>query len=198
MPVAYANVRRMPLHPPSPAHCPIHPPTITERVFTQTFPATRQGARLARLRASDALAGWDLPPGSAPSDTVASVVAELANNAVLHGHVPGRDFALTLTHRAPADGPRGEDAPYSVLVEVADTRAEAVPPSAVPRAPGPDAESGRGLLLVAALAADWGVRGRDAAPPGKTVWARCDFRPGHRPAPNGTCVTTAERGTRRA
>ncbi|MGW7351741.1 ATP-binding protein [Streptomyces sp. NPDC054784] len=146
-------------------------------MFTQTFPATRQGARLARLRASGALAGWGLPPGSAPSDTVASVVAELANNAVLHGHVPGRDFALalTLTRRAPADGPHGEATPYSVLVEVADTRAEAVPPSAVPHAPGPDAESGRGLLLVAALAADWGVRGRDAAAPGKTVWARCDF-----------------------
>lgn len=36
--------------------------------------------------------------------------------------------------------------------------------------PTPESERGRGLLLVAALADDWGVRERD---PGKIVW--CDF-----------------------
>ncbi|MGW4109152.1 ATP-binding protein, partial [Streptomyces sp. NPDC004976] len=34
----------------------------------------------------------------------------------------------------------------------------------------PDAESGRGLLLVTALADDWGVTDRRGGP-GKTVWA---------------------------
>ncbi|WP_308409533.1 ATP-binding protein [Streptomyces sp. A3M-1-3] len=36
--------------------------------------------------------------------------------------------------------------------------------------PADDAESGRGLLLVQALALDWGVAER---PYGKTVWAYC-------------------------
>ncbi|MFJ8824891.1 ATP-binding protein [Streptomyces sp. NPDC102467] len=49
-----------------------------------------------------------------------------------------------------------------------DTRADKQPP---PTAPAPDSarESGRGLLLVTALADDWGVTPRPTAP-GKTVW----------------------------
>ncbi|GAA2632217.1 hypothetical protein GCM10009863_55230 [Streptomyces axinellae] len=35
--------------------------------------------------------------GSGPSENVAAVVAELAANAVVHGHVPGRDFELALS-----------------------------------------------------------------------------------------------------
>ncbi|WP_333492496.1 ATP-binding protein [Streptomyces camelliae] len=38
-----------------------------------------------------------------------------------------------------------------------------------PRTPAPTAESGRGLLLVDALAADWGSA--PYPPSGKTVWA---------------------------
>lgn len=75
-----------------------------------------------------------------------------------HGHVPGRDFHLRLT------------ATQGVLrIEVTDTRTERVPPSSVHEAPG-DAESGRGLLLVAQLATRWGTAPRPAAP-GKTIWA---------------------------
>ncbi|GGV35191.1 hypothetical protein GCM10010277_20870 [Streptomyces longisporoflavus] len=86
------------------------------------------------------------------------IAAELAANAVRHGHVPGRDFHLRLT--ATSD---------TLRVEVMDTRTERVPPRSVPEAPG-DAESGRGLLLVARLATRWGTDPRPAAP-GKTVWA---------------------------
>ncbi|MFD1828164.1 hypothetical protein ACFSJS_00610 [Streptomyces desertarenae] len=46
-----------------------------------------------------------------------------------------------------------------------------------PRAPAPTDESGRVLLLVAALADRWGVCGREPGPaPGRTVWAELDLR----------------------
>ncbi|MEV6753118.1 ATP-binding protein [Streptomyces sp. NPDC051214] len=83
-------------------------------------------------------------------------MAELAANAVTHGRVPGRDFELRLTF--------GESA---LRVEVDDTRGECGPALALQVAPT-DAESGRGLLLVAALADAWGVDEREV---GKTVWA---------------------------
>ncbi|PWI05263.1 hypothetical protein DIZ27_40350 [Streptomyces sp. NWU339] len=50
-----------------------------------------------------------------------------------------------------------------------DTRAERMPPRFVHEVPD-DAESGRGLLLVARLATRWGTDPRPTSP-GKTVWA---------------------------
>jgi hypothetical protein len=65
-----------------------------------------------------------------------------------------------------------DDGGEYVRVEVTDTRGErrpTAPGQLVP--PAPESESGRGLLIVAALAACWGVT--DNAPaPGKTVWAQ--------------------------
>ncbi|MBO8192260.1 ATP-binding protein [Streptomyces oryzae] len=135
-------------------------PLTTERMFVQRFSATRRGARLARLLALHQFDAWGTPYGSEPSDNAAAVVAELAANAVLHGRVPGRDFELALSVPEPG----------SLLIEVTDTRGEA---PVAPMAPAPFDESGRGLLLVAALASTWGVRQRTPAAPGKTVWARC-------------------------
>ncbi|MET9857697.1 ATP-binding protein [Streptomyces smyrnaeus] len=132
-------------------------------MFVQRFSATLRGARLARLLALHQFDAWGLPYGSERSDNAAAVVAELAANAVLHGRVPGRDFELALSLPEPG----------ALLIEVTDTRGEAAPPATAPTCPGPDQESGRGLLLVAALAADWGVRARTPTAPGKTVWARC-------------------------
>lgn len=137
----------------------------TERMFVQRFSATPRGARLARLLAVHQLDAWGVPYGCEASEDVACVVAELAANAVVHGRVPGRDFELALI--CPAPGGDG------VLVEVTDTRGEATPPLVAPAPPGPWEESGRGLLMVAALALAWGVRPRGAGTPGKTVWARC-------------------------
>ncbi|WP_234538772.1 ATP-binding protein [Streptomyces shenzhenensis] len=128
------------------------------RTFTQRFSATRRGARLARLLATHQLTEWGHPPGTEAYDTVAVVVAELAANSVLHGRVPGRDFALSLSH----DESRGV-----VRIEVTDTH----PAQPARLAPGPAEDGGRGLVLVDALAADWGVR--DRLGPGKTVWAEC-------------------------
>ncbi|MDG9717574.1 ATP-binding protein [Streptomyces sp. DH24] len=136
------------------------------RTFAQRFSATRRGARLARLLAAQQLAEWGHPRGTEAHDTVVLVVAELAANAVLHGRVPGRDFALFLSY----DEERGV-----VRVEVADThpvRPARGTPGSVPAA---DADHGRGLLLVDALAARWGVT--DRVGPGKTVWAECTTPP---------------------
>ncbi|MBT3153848.1 ATP-binding protein [Streptomyces sp. CHD11] len=128
------------------------------RTFTQRFSTTRRGARLARLLAAHQLTEWGHPHGTEAHDTVVLLVAELATNAVLHGHVPGRDFALSLSH----DEGRGV-----VRIEVTDTH----PVLPTRRTPGTDENGGRGLLLVDALATDWGVH--DRLGPGKTVWAEC-------------------------
>ncbi|MGQ4443060.1 ATP-binding protein [Streptomyces violaceoruber] len=104
------------------------------------------------------LTEWGHPHDTEAHDTVILVVAELAANAVLHGRVPGRDFALSLSH----DESRGV-----VRIEVTDTH----PAQPARRTPGTDEDGGRGLLLVDALAAEWGVRARLG--PGKTVWAEC-------------------------
>ncbi|MGW1882065.1 ATP-binding protein [Streptomyces sp. NPDC001970] len=137
---------------------------VTVSVFVQRFSATCRGARLARRLAMHRLDLWQVPYGSPASDTVALVVAELAANAVLHGRVPGRDFELRLAY----DRTGG-----LVRVEVSDTH-PGRPGLPNPAARGPaDADGGRGLLLVEAVAARWGVADRTG--PGKTVWAECDF-----------------------
>ena len=83
------------------------------------------------------------------------------------GRVPGRDFELRL---ALVTG--------SVRVEVTDSRSGERPPGPMDvRAPSPLAESGRGLLVVDAVADRWEVLDRE--PPGKTVRAEVDV-PGWR------------------
>ncbi|MET9580009.1 ATP-binding protein [Streptomyces massasporeus] len=129
--------------------------------FAQRFSATRRGARLARLLAAHQLTEWGHPYGTEAHDTVVLVVAELAANTVLHGRVPGRDFALSLS----CEADRG-----MLRIELTDTH----PALPARKAPDPDEDAGRGLLLVDALAADWGVR--DRLGPGKTVWAECATR----------------------
>lgn len=122
--------------------------------------ATRRGARLARLLATEQLRSWGLP-----LDDASQVVAELASNAALHGYVPGRDFRVLLTVTG-----------ATLRIEVADARGERLPrvlePSDVPEV-YEVYESGRGLLLVEALATRWGVR--QGPFPRKTVWAEIDL-----------------------
>ncbi|HET6635746.1 MAG TPA: ATP-binding protein [Streptomyces sp.] len=118
--------------------------------------STRRGARLARLLAADQLRTWELPEDVI--ERAEHVVAELAANAVFHSRVHGRDFRLGLTHDAAAD---------LLRIEVTDARGDRRP-GRRPNA-SPDAESGRGLLLVTAYADRWGTD--DFPPSGKTVWA---------------------------
>ncbi|MFF3323653.1 ATP-binding protein [Streptomyces sp. NPDC002889] len=122
--------------------------------FTQLLSATRHGARLARLLTVEQIALWGWPRDSERAEAAAVVVAELAANAVAHGRLPGRGFRLSLILL-----------PDSRLrVEITDPRGDRLP--VVSRVPD---EGGRGLVIVDALAADWGVR--PYPPSGKTVWA---------------------------
>ncbi len=124
------------------------------RDFSVQLSPTPRGARLARLLATEQLRAWGLP-----LDPARQLIAELASNAAAHGRVPGRDFRLTLYVVG-----------TTLRIEVTDARGEALPR---PQTPAPDAEHGRGLLLVEALAHRWGVT--EGRFPRKTVWAelRC-------------------------
>ncbi|WP_190080196.1 ATP-binding protein [Streptomyces longisporoflavus] len=130
--------------------------SIPVHQFTILLSATRRGARLARLLAGEQLRSWGMP-----FEAAEQIVAELANNAALHGHVPGRSFRLALKI--------GEAA--TLRIEVTDARADRRPPEAA-QPPPLYAESGRGLLLVAALSDRWGTE--PGSPPCKTVWAEID------------------------
>jgi anti-sigma regulatory factor (Ser/Thr protein kinase) len=139
----------------------------TAENFSVLLSSTPRGARLARLLADEQLRRWGLP-----METASLVVAELAANAATHGRVPGRDFRLSLCVI-------GGDV---LRIEVTDTRGERLPEVQPPSA---DAESGRGLLLVDALADRWGVV--EEYFPRKTVWAElCCSQP--EPAHSGCGV----------
>ncbi|MDX2540493.1 ATP-binding protein [Streptomyces sp. WI04-05B] len=136
---------------------------VTVRMFTQRLSATPRGARLARYLAVGQLDAWGIPYGSDVSEVVAVIVGELAANAVTHGRVPGRDFELRLVLVT-----------GSVRVEVTDSRSGPRPPGPRDvRAASPLAESGRGLVIVDAVADRWEVLDRES-PPGKTVRAEVD------------------------
>jgi anti-sigma regulatory factor (Ser/Thr protein kinase) len=126
--------------------------------FTVPLSATRRGARLARLLATEQLRSWELP-----FDPARLIVAELATNAAVHGRVPGRSFRLGLIVTAPA----------TLRIEVTDARGEQLPPRARVIAGAEPTGSGRGLVLVEALADRWGVR--TGPVPCKTVWAELDL-----------------------
>src|SRR5258707_246526 len=122
-------------------------PPVTVRMFTQRLSPTPRGARLARHLALNQLHAWGIPHGSDASDAIAVIVAELAANAVTHGRVPGRDFELRLSLVT-----------GSVRVEVTDTRSGPLPPGpGAVRESLPLSESGRGLVLVEAMADRWEV-----------------------------------------
>ncbi|WP_346777184.1 ATP-binding protein [Streptomyces sp. HNM0575] len=135
--------------------------------FVQLFSSTPRGARLARLMGTQQLAAWGWPYDDEVSLTASLLIAELATNAATHGRVTGRSFRLRLL-----TGP-GLLLPATLRIEVADARGESAPER--PQLPAPDAESGRGLLLVETLASRWGVAPR--SPSGKTVWADLDLSP---------------------
>ncbi|MFE4989925.1 ATP-binding protein [Streptomyces mirabilis] len=128
----------------------LHSPT---RHFSVLLSPTPRSARLARLLATEWLRTWDLPHGI--TETAEHLVAELAANAATHGRLPGRDFRLAL--HATTDVLR---------IEVTDTRGDDLP---CRQPPSTEAVSGRGLLLVEALADRWGVA--HGPVPRKTVWA---------------------------
>ena len=106
-------------------------------------------ARARRLAVS-----WADRAGCDP-DELALLVTEVATNALRHGG-PGVDLWLR-----PLEG-------GGLRVELIDGRADALPR---PRHADVDAEGGRGLLIVTALARAWGT---DRLSAGKCVWFELD------------------------
>ncbi|MBZ4020322.1 ATP-binding protein [Streptomyces purpurogeneiscleroticus] len=127
--------------------------------WCQRFTSVPQSVGRARRAVRAVLLAHGVAPDTA--DTVVLVVSELAANAARHGRVPGRLFEVRID--LGEKGEEGED--KEITVEVSDAG------DARPALQGPtaNAETGRGLVLVAALATAWGVRDRQI---GKTVWAR--------------------------
>ena len=114
---------------------------------TVELPGDVSGVGPARAFARQAVADWGL---QALSDDVQLVVSELVANAVVHtGSAP--ELRLTLTEAA-------------VRVEVRDTGGG----TPDPKPPSSTGESGRGMFLVSALTAAWGV---EQVAGGKLVWA---------------------------
>jgi serine/threonine-protein kinase RsbW len=115
-----------------------------------TLPAQARSARLARQVTRDVLHGWRL---DGLEDAAQLIVSELVSNAVRHARNPGPTLRLRLCVVGEA-----------LRIEVHD--ADPSPPRH--RAVAPLAESGRGLLILDALASAWGA---GAAAHGKAVWA---------------------------
>jgi anti-sigma regulatory factor (Ser/Thr protein kinase) len=136
-------------------------PPRTVATFAQLLSSTRRGARLARLLATAQLHSWDLSPDV--TERAEQIVAELAANAALHGRVQGRDFRLALT----LDTTTG-------LLRIAVTDAKGGQLPVAPIDSPTDSETGRGLLMVGALADRWGTEPH--TPGGKTVWAEMSHR----------------------
>ncbi|WP_405985402.1 ATP-binding protein [Streptomyces sp. NBC_00872] len=107
---------------------------------------------LARLELRKSLAGWGL---SELEDSAVLIVSELLSNAGLHAGV-SRGQGIETRYVRSSGGLR---------IEVHDGS----PVRPQPRTPDPESCDGRGLLLVDALADEWGVADRDG--PGKVVWA---------------------------
>lgn len=121
-----------------------------ERSVRLQLDSGEEPARRARAYANGVLSAWQLP--QALRDDIVIVVGELVVNAVLHSGV-AQELRLRRT-------------PHRVVLEVLDRSPR--PPR--PRPTDPEAESGRGLYMVAQLADRWGARPLEG---GKSVW--CEF-----------------------
>ncbi len=115
---------------------------------TVTLAGRAERARLAR-----AFVEGVLGPGHPCGDVAALLVSELFSNSLRHSGSGAPGETVTVAVKTAND---------VIRVEVTDRSGPGVP---VPRPAGSDAEDGRGLHLVARLAARWGWRRRG----GRTV-----------------------------
>ncbi len=119
---------------------------------SRSFDASARAPGAARSFLTEVLRSWGR---ERLTDDAVLVVSELTSNAVFHAR---SQVTVTVTAR-----------PGSIRLSVRDDD----PTAPVLQAPGPTDAGGRGLLLVAALSARWGV---DELPSGKVVWAELDDR----------------------
>ncbi|MFE2043842.1 ATP-binding protein [Streptomyces sp. NPDC059477] len=117
------------------------------------LPAAPASVGAARRRVRAVLDGWQLAEET--RDDAIVVTSELVTNAVTHS---ASEHVICRLRRTP----------QLLRIEVEDQNRSSARPT--PRRSAPDDQSGRGLLLVAAVSADWGV---DVAPDrtGRIVWA---------------------------
>lgn len=115
-------------------------------------------AAAARGRVREAMAagkiGWRL------ADDVSLILSELVTNSVRHAcPLPSGELEVAW-----------DVSDEAVEIRVTDGGGDGTP---LPGVAGPDALTGRGLAIVAMLAAAWGV---EDVPEGTTVWARVSDR----------------------
>lgn len=126
-------------------------PALADRLFSIRLTGLEAALPVsaARHHVRNTLESWQV--SAADVDDAVLVAGELVTNAVIH---VGGDVTLTLSTTR-----------ETVLIEVQDTHPGQV------QAPAPElcAESGRGLHIVAALAADHGCR---PGPHTKIMWAQ--------------------------
>lgn len=115
----------------------------------------RPSVPIARAKARGIAAAWGLPH---IADSLEWVVTELVMNAVIHGRATRGSRVVVAYH---LDDDR-------LRVEVRDAASGTVRVNLSDQEDGDEAEGGRGLQIVAALARDWGVTRRVI---GKSVWA---------------------------
>nr|WP_127893782.1 ATP-binding protein [Streptomyces sp. S10(2018)] len=124
--------------------------------YRMSFTAGAHSARHVRRIVRSYLCEWDL---AELTDAVELGVTELLANVVRH--VPDRRCTLLLRRRMGGDA-------SGVRVEVSDgSPGQPVPSAWV----SDDAEGGRGLMLLEAVADKWGVGPGPGG--GKTVWFEC-------------------------
>ncbi|WP_406014915.1 ATP-binding protein [Streptomyces sp. NBC_00984] len=123
---------------------------MSGRTHIKRFRARRDSVPAARRHVESILTEWKL---GGLIDETTLLASELSTNVVNHAKGAGDYFELGLRRR---NG--------TLLLEVSDSYQWRMPTL---RTPTLDDLSGRGLVIVDAVAAKWGVRPRD---PGKTVW----------------------------
>ena len=123
-------------------------PEPSVAVVSLRLAAEPQAVRQARHFVADTMAAWGCDDDSV--ETVRLLVSELVTNAMQNSEGP-----LSLCVR---------DGGNEVTIEVTDRSTYALPS---PGSPPPESESGRGLVLLDALADRWGTSPVDD---GKTVW----------------------------
>lgn len=110
------------------------------------FNAETDSVRSVRRWVAEVASDWKL----AEVETLVLLASELSTNAVLHARTD-YEIRLVLTDSD------------TIRMEVADHNSRLPSVASVPT----DATSGRGLLIVQALASSWGI---EHHPEGKTVW----------------------------
>jgi anti-sigma regulatory factor (Ser/Thr protein kinase) len=131
---------------------------ITRRAFKITLPAVPTAVAYARSLVSSTLGRWSVPH---LIDTAELLTSELATNAITATvATDGGDTGIIQLRIAMVD--------VSLLVGVWDC--DPAPPA--PQEPDDNAEGGRGLMLVEALAKQWGTRPSRRG--GKVVWFEMD------------------------